>query len=155
ICEQGQLRLYRRLDVSSNDLIRHNGSATAAGRSSRPARTPFGEPDEEEGATPPAVTEVPLNMSALHSLSLELQRSIEYYNCELSPSQPIDTILLATPHAELEPLPARLADTLALTVLSAALPDSVFPEGDQAPTASGFSNARCWTALGLAMREMS
>lgn len=142
IVENGFLRLYRRLDISSDDLL------------ASPEGNPF-DPREDYLLTPAQTAFTSsFNLTSLNSLAMELQRSLDYYQREFLPVQPIGCVLLATSHPELDGLAETLAEALSLPVLSAGLlNDTLVANIECFDLKAPFDPVRAG-AIGLAMREL-
>lgn len=153
IMDHGQLRLYRRVDTGSDDLLTgRKTNAAAAGRSE--SSLLFNQEEEEAPAIKTPQSYGAINSSAANNLAIELQRSIEYYRREYPQSGAISHVLLATNDPELEALSAWLTDALSLELTVVAPPTAmaVTPDiGAQLSLPAGLSYLG---AAGLAMQEL-
>lgn len=155
IVDRGHIRLYRRVDVGSDDIVPGRGRSRnpitgelARGPLLWSEEGPEDAGDSLEGASP-AITS-----ATAGTLATEVQRSLDYYRREFPNAPTVTRILLATNDPEAEPLAEWLGQSLNL--------DCVLVEP---PVVSGVSRAlaaqleapeglRFVAAAGLAMRGM-
>ena len=151
----GQIRLYRRIDIGRDTLMLERSSMSESPRAAQGAgRVPFGEMAEEpepEFEAPPSDQPRVINPSAASSLTVELQRSLDYYGSQSPDEATIDLLVLAVPVPELAPLETWFTQAISIDTVMARL--SKFQQGGGAPNDP--ENVRYLCAAGLAMRELS
>jgi Tfp pilus assembly PilM family ATPase len=153
----GQIRLYRRIDIGRDTLmLERGGSGHEAPRaaSGSSGRVPFGEiadepepPIEISGSDQPRV----INPSAASSLTVELQRSLDYYGSQSPNEATIDLLVLAVPVPELAPLETWFTQAISIETAMVHLPKAL--QGGLMPKDPEGTRYLC--AAGLAMRELS
>jgi Tfp pilus assembly PilM family ATPase len=176
----GEIGLYRRISVGSDDLIK--GRKAAHGATNAPLSTP-GEapsvapllvtPDEPEPVyesranayamdddldedytrfdpIPPPDRYAALDVMSARSLATDLERSLDYYRRENPQSGSVQHILLTTDDPDLDLLPQWLSETLSLGVSLTPLPTCT----GQAATLDPRDSYRFMGAAGLAMRNL-
>jgi len=155
IVDHGQIRLYRRVDFGSDDLV--------AGR--RPTRGPGGlgghsservllgddapEPEVLREPTPGEIVQ-----SAATSLATELQRSLDYYRREYPQATTVSRTILATHDPQAEPLAEWLSQALRIDVEAAEPPISIDVGRAIASQLEAPHGLRFLAAAGLAMHEL-
>lgn len=160
VIEDGAIRLYRRVDVGSDNLFpppfAEGGPVTTTG-TARPPKASLltEEPEGEEyaprlgfshqngGATPYP----PMNMSAAQMLSLEVRRSLEYYRRENPHVTPVSGAILVTDSPDVQPFLPWLGQELGLTV-HLARPDDITILDALAPPHVTDTNAEAQSELG-------
>ncbi len=156
IMDQGPIRLYRRIDMGSRQLLPEI-SGLAGAPSSEAAPAPRGKAlgEEEENSwmgVRPASD--PNETTGIQSLAVELQRSLDYYEREYPDAPPIHNIVIITGLPALEPLANWLSETLHITTVVATMPataatDLALRSRLDEPTALRFLRAS-----GLAMQAL-
>jgi type IV pilus assembly protein PilM len=156
IVDHGDIRLYRRADIGSNDLI--------GGRTTRAPQRPGEEVpqgrmllggDQEPAPVPEDSTATGcLRSDVASSLATELQRSLDYYRREFPQSSAATRVLLATNDAELEPLAEWLSSALNLDVSLADPPASPGVSRSIAAQLEPPGGLRFLAACGLAMHGL-
>jgi len=150
----GQIRLYRRIDIGRDTLMLERPSlGQDSSRTSTGARVPFGELAEEAEAEPAQAEETPrvINPSVASSLTVELQRSLDYFGSQSPDEATIDRLVLAVPVPELAPLENWFTQAIAIETVMAKLPEC--PQGGW--RSEEVESVRYLCAAGLAMRELS
>ena len=152
---KGQIRLYRRIDIGRDSLIleRHGAPTAPFKAASSNSRVPFGDLHEEvdpEIAVPVDQPRV-INPSAASSLTVELQRSLDYYASQSPDEATIDRLVLAVPVPELAALETWFTQAISIDTVLAVVPAC---EGG-GPEISGQESVRYLCAAGLAMREIA
>jgi type IV pilus assembly protein PilM len=159
VLNQGQIRLYRRVDMGRNSLmtsVRPASSAAAPGN--KPAARLLYSEDEEEAAPAEEAseegTERQINVAAASSLVVEIQRSLDYYSSQYAQAEPVYRAVVATHDPELKPIAEWLAQALTMDTTVADLPTN----GAASPTVFARLEAsdglRYLGAIGLAMRTL-
>ena len=150
----GHIRLYRRIDIGRDTLMleRHGGGHEAPRSSPGTGRVPFGEVAEEAEPVPMVADDQSrvINPSAASSLTVELQRSLDYYGSQSPNESTIDLLVLAVPAPELAPLETWFTQAISIETVMARLPKSL--QGGLKP--SDPESVRYLCAAGLAMREL-
>lgn len=151
---KGQIRLYRRIDIGRDTLIieRSGAAADTVRPSTNSARVPFGDVPEEVAPEVDTHSDQPrlINPSSASSLTVELQRSLDYFASQSPEESTIERLVLAIPVPELAPLEAWFTQAIAIDTVIAGLPASrQTGSGDNGP-----ENVRYLCAAGLAMREL-
>lgn len=151
----GQIRLYRRIDIGRDTLMlgRNGGERETKRQALSTGRVPFGEVAEEPEPQPDVQTDQPqvINPSAASSLTVELQRSLDYYGSQSPNESSIDLLVLALPIPELAPLETWFTQAISIETVMARLPKSL--QGGNGPNEA--ESVRYLCAAGLAMRELT
>jgi type IV pilus assembly protein PilM len=159
IVDHGELRLYRRMDIGSDDLITGRQEVRPAGRRHEPGtRERILLSQEEEDFTPempPPVSHGEINSAAANSLALEVQRSLDYYRREYPRAHAIGYAVLATNDPELEPLGEWIKQALRLEMDVAEPPIAIGISRAIASQLEAPEGLRFLGASGLAMRELA
>lgn len=155
IVDHGQIRLYRRVDIGSDDLI--------TGRK----QPPFGRvedligrervllnEEEEPEVAPSSETHGQISSSSATTLATELQRSLDYYRREFPMAPAISRAILATNDPALEPLAEWLSEALRLDMVVAGPPIALGVSRAIAAQLEPPEGLRFMAAAGLAMREL-
>ncbi len=149
----GQIRLYRRIDIGRDTMmLERHGS----GRESAPStggRVPFGEvadDPQDDFASPDDQARV-INPSTASSLTVELQRSLDYFASQSPEESTIDRLVLTVPVPELAPLETWFTQAIAIETVMAKLPPAQYGGTKTDETES----LRYLCAAGLAMRELA
>jgi len=152
---QGQIRLYRRIDIGRDTLVlERTGASPGAQRPMATSeRVPFGEVPEEPEAEPEPLIGQPrvINPSAASSLTVELQRSLDYFASQSPDEAAIDRLVLAISAPELAPLETWFTQAISIETVIADLPASLRGSAD----ANEADRVRYLCAAGLAMRELT
>jgi type IV pilus assembly protein PilM len=157
IVDRGQVRLYRRIDLGSDDLIGGRQGSRSGGRS---GELPLGErmllaTHESEAPDEESVPETGgLLNAAAAALATEIQRSIDYYRREFPRAPAVSRIILATHDPQLEPLAAWLNQALQTDVLLSEPPIAVGTTRSVAAQLEAPDGLRFLGAAGLAMRTL-
>lgn len=156
IMDHGPIRVYRRIDLGSEHMtaemkaIQQPGDHIAADfdLSSVPAalRTDSWIADR----APAGMAE---NM-AVSSLTVELQRSIDYYQREYPEAAPINNIVIGTIEPALAPLAPVLAERLHITTTVAPVPTAGSPDPALVARLQEADGLRFFRAAGLAMQML-
>jgi len=150
-----QIRLYRRIDIGRETLILdRNGAAREAPRpTSGSGRVPFGEVADEQEQEAEQDDGQPrvINPSAASSLTVELQRSLDYYSSQSPNEATVDLLVLSVPTPELAALETWFTQAISIETKMARLPKAL--QGGLMPNDP--EGARYICAAGLAMRELS
>ena len=131
IMDQGPIRVYRRIDLGSRQIMAELDTLPKAPATpetgSQTARFNLdGSPAEEENTTWLA-GRIPSDISdntAVNSLTVELQRSLDYYRREYPDAAPVNSIVIVTGLSELETLAAWLSEKLHIGATVATIPAS-------------------------------
>src|SRR5579871_5441669 len=153
IMDEGLLRLYRRVDTGSDDLIASRRHASPTQQSTGRAllgNLPEQEMSEEQEPPPSGI-----NISAANNLAIELQRSIEYYRREYPNSEPIQRVLIATNDPELQPIVAWLSDALGMEMVTVSAQSSLALDPQVDAQLAPPDGLRFLAAAGLAMHELA
>ena len=119
-------------------------------------RVPFGEaPEEPQPATPTPDQPRLINPSAASNLTVELQRSLDYYSSQNPDEANINRLVLVTTSPELAPLQMWLSQANGMETILAALPAAQLRNPQTASLLEGIEGMRFLCAAGLAMRELS
>ncbi len=126
IMDQGPIRLYRRIDIGSHQLLSELGGLPANSASMpEPAVAlrgiPLAQTEHDPWADTPADPGPTENIAA-HNLALELQRSLDFYQREYPDAPAILNIVIITALPALEPLANWLSQTLQITARVATMP---------------------------------
>lgn len=123
ITDHGEIRLYRRVDVGSDELITGRSSRTAAGPAEvRPLWRDEEEVKEEEA---PGT----INAMASRILVTELQRSLDYYRREFPNAPPVTKLILATNDSALGMFGSWISEALGIDALIAGSPGNHVDRG--------------------------
>jgi type IV pilus assembly protein PilM len=151
----GQIRLYRRIDIGRETLIleRHGSTPEPSRSLAGSARVPFGELAEDTPEEPAPVDDQPrvINPSSASSLTVELQRSLDYFGSQSPEEATIDRLVLVVPVPELAPLETWFAQAISIDTVMAVLPAAL----QGATRTDDAESVRYMCAAGLAMRELS
>jgi type IV pilus assembly protein PilM len=151
----GQIRLYRRIDIGRDTLMLEKGGkigdSQRSGVSSE--RVPFGELADEPVAEPEPAADQPrvINPSSASSLTVELQRSLDYFASQSPDEATIDRLVLAVPVPELAPLETWFTQAISIETVLAVLP-AALQGGEKTDDPE---SVRYLCAAGLAMRELA
>ena len=162
IMDHGPIRVYRRIDLGSRQMLTELGNLTqsdAAFRTMAPipqvARYNLdGTPMETAAWSADRVTADLGENTAVSSLTVELQRSLDYYQREYPDAPPVSSIVVGTSEPGLESLAEWLSDKLHIAAVVAPVP--VSPNTDPALRArlTGPDSLRYLRATGLAMQAL-
>jgi Tfp pilus assembly PilM family ATPase len=177
ILDHAQIRLYRRLDIGSNDFIagRRGGSdasspglGEAEDSGSRPARTLLGDSEDTANLAPTAgMGGVPLGgggtlsdygeiiPQAAASLANEVQKTLDYYRREYPNATPIARIVLATNDPDAEGLSEWLSHALRIEVTVANNPVTPGLPPQTAQQLEPPNGLRFLGAAGLALHQLT
>jgi type IV pilus assembly protein PilM len=155
IVDHGAIRLYRRMDIGSDDLIagRDRGVAGIRLAEAEPKDRVLLGTEEETGA---AETE-PRGISQLaaSNLATELQRSLDYYRREFPQASSVTRIVLVTNDPEIAPLAEWLYQALRLEVTLAEPPISIETSRAIAAQLEAPSGLRFLGAAGLGLHRIA
>ena len=159
IMDQGPIRVYRRLDLGSRQLMSELDSLPKMNSASDTPQTARFNLDgslkeEESDAWTASRTPDTSDNTAVNSLTVELQRSLDFYRREYPDAPPVNSIVIVTGLSELEPLAAWLSEKLHIGATVATMPasaanDLVLRSRLDEPTALRFLRAS-----GLAMQTL-
>ena len=174
LSEQGEIRLYRRIDIGADALFPSHLAGVEDGGAGRSRPSILGEdPDADEPAmfrgmpmTPdlsPALNvdgtpAVPMSVPIARSLAQELRRSLEYYRRENPNANPVTQAVLISDSPDIAPFAPWLMQMLELDV-RLARPSEVSELGQVPPAyitapnaaASGYGELALLPALGLGL----
>jgi type IV pilus assembly protein PilM len=143
IVQDGQIRLYRQVDIGTDRLLasREGGPFNSAGTFQRFLMAD-GETlaDGEANAGPGEI-----DRGAGQDLANEIQRSLQYYRREVSDTDAVDRMVVATHDPEAAGLGLWLSEVLGLQAVTAAAPD----------TADDPSGMKYLAATGLAAQQLA
>jgi type IV pilus assembly protein PilM len=157
IVDHGRIRLYRRIDIGSDDLVLgRRASATEQEADNTRKPTLLGDDEEKRAdSTMPAVmTTGGISNSVAGSLATELQRSLDYYRREFPQAPAVSRTILATHDPDIEPLADWLKQALALEVTLAEPPISIGVSRAIAAQLEETEGLRFVAACGLAMHGL-
>lgn len=156
IADQGHIRLYRRVDIGSNDLIAGRQPASSLPLSQGGEAhervllgddAPFESPLLSEG-------EGEINAVAANNLATELQRSLDYYRREFPQAPAVTRVILATNDPEIDPLAQWLSQALAIDCIVAEPPISMGVSRALAAQLEAPEGLRYLGAAGLALNAL-
>lgn len=156
IVDHGAIRLYRRVDIGSNDLI--------AGRNRGARGLHLGEPEqkdrillsaEHEEETGTEEEKEGISQLAASNLATELQRSLDYYRREFPQAPAVTRIILATNDPEIAPLAEWLYQALRLEVTLAKPPITLGTSRAIAAQLEAPEGLRLLGAAGLGLHSIS
>ncbi len=164
IMDQGPIRVYRRIDLGSRQIMSELDALPKLNTTSDPevataqaARFNLdGSPAEEEkdvwtaSRTPSDTSD---NM-AVNSLTIELQRSLEFYRREYPNAPAVNSIVIVTSFAELEPLAVWLSQKLYIAATVATVPASAATDLALRSRLDEPTALRFLRASGLAMQAL-
>jgi hypothetical protein len=159
VISQGQIRLYRRIDMGRHNLF--TGAARVEAPTpqydSKPAARPLFTEEEEEPAAAesgPAAVARQINVAAASSLVVEIQRSLDYYSSQYTQAETVTHAVLATHDPELKALAGWLGQALSVEMAVAELP----ADGAASPAVfaqlDGPESVRYLGAVGLALHAL-
>ena len=164
IMDSGPIRVYRRIDLGSRQILSELAALPKANIASDPetaeplpVRFNLDGSQAEEEAKPRTAGRIASDISdntAVNSLTVELQRSLDYYQREYPDAPPVNSIVIVTSQPELEPLAAWLSEKLHIgasvaTIPASAATDLALRSRLDEPTALRFLRAS-----GLAMQTL-
>jgi type IV pilus assembly protein PilM len=178
ILDHAEIRLYRRLDIGSNDFIagrRAGSEASSPGGlggedegTARPARTLLGNDEDTANLSPPTgIGGVPLSgggslsdygeiiPQAAASLANEVQKTLDYYRREYPNATPIARIVLATNDPDAEGLSEWLSHALRIEVTVANNPVTPGLPPQTAQQLEPPNGLRFLGAAGLALHQLT
>lgn len=164
IMDQGPIRVYRRIDLGSRQIMaeldslpKTNTAPDTATTASQAARFNLdGSPAEIENASWVA-GRIPSDISdntAVNSLAVELQRSLDYYRREYPDAAPVNSIVIVTGLSELETLAAWLSEKLHIGTTVATIPASAASDLALRSRLDEPTALRFLRASGLAMQAL-
>jgi type IV pilus assembly protein PilM len=157
IIDQGTVRLYRRVDIGSDDLIsgrqRSGFNYDLPESGMRARRSLAGDDPKVDPDTPDSSPKI--SIASATNLAMEVQRSLDYYRREYPQANGITRTFIATNDLELEPLVAWLRETLRLDVEIARLPVAPNLLSGSEAQLNPTTGIRYLGAAGLAMRTLS
>jgi type IV pilus assembly protein PilM len=161
IMDKGPIRVYRRLDLGSRHILSELEALpkpvpTASDVAPTTRYNLDGSVAEEE-SSPWNSGRIASDISdntAVNSLTVELQRSLEYYQREYPDARPIHSIVIVTGQAELEPLAVWLSEKLHITATVATMPASAATDLALRSRLDEPTALRFLRASGLAMQTL-
>src|SRR5579884_358872 len=153
IMDESLLRLYRRVDTGSDDLISSRRQTNPVQQAT--GRALLGSLPEQEIDLGEVPSQSDINISAANNLAIELQRSIEYYRREYPNSEPINRVLVATNDPELQPIVAWLSEALGTEMVTVSPQASMILDPDVDALLAPPDGLRFLGAAGLAMHELA
>jgi len=116
-----------------------------------------GSPAEDEETKPRVSVRSASDISdntAVHGLTVELQRSLDYYQREYPDAPPVNSIVIVTGQSQLEPLAAWLSAKLHIAALVATIPASAATDLALRSRLDEPTALRFLRAAGLAMQAL-
>lgn len=150
IADEGRLRLYRRLDITTADLLPSRPEAAAApGQAATSSHlTLLGEPENEEPEEEQVQSAAgELNIAAANNLVIEMQRCLNFYRRECGQEEPFDYLIVATNVPALSRVAEWIASSTGMRVVS--VEHALVGREGEGPGGS----VRAVAAVGLAMFE--
>jgi len=156
IVDHGQIRLYRRADVGSDDLITGRRRPRPGGLESGggPERVLLTNEREDEAFEVSSEEYGRINATAASNLATELQRSLDYYRREFPQASAVGRGVLATNDPEAEPLADWISEALRMDMVVASPPIAIGVSRAIAAQLEPPEGLRFLAAAGLAMREL-
>lgn len=155
------IRMSRRIDIGADALIyqRQNSSVDSSANvaPNSKGRVPFGETQQEEATPERAMPDQPrmINPSAASNLTIEVQRSLDYYTSQFPDQPAVTQIVVVTTDPALSPLAAWLSQAIPMPTVIASLPAARTSNPQVALELAEPAGLRYLGAVGLAMREMA
>jgi type IV pilus assembly protein PilM len=159
IVDDGNIRLYRRVDSGSEQLLNPDQRTIDTPRPVE--RAPLGlasdflYEDEYDEAPAQPLSDDPFDTPAANSLAIELQRSIDYYRREYPGASLVTHVIIATQVPALEPFADWLSSALGVEATIAQIPAGGQVEPAVRELLESGERIRLLTAAGLAMRDLS
>ncbi len=155
IVDHGKIRLYRRVDIGSDDLI--SGRLPHRVRTLRPDekvsdRILLNNPGEEEVETEEIIPGT-LQQDVAETLAIEAQRSLDYYRREYPASATVARLLIATNDPDIEQYGEHIAETLRIDARMADAPVAMAISRQVASQMEAPNGLRYLGAVGLAMHS--
>jgi len=158
IMDHGPIRVYRRLDLGSRQLLaeREDPEPTKSFAEVPTFEMPAarynldGSLAADSGRTAPGISD----NNALNSLTVELQRSLDYYKREYPDAAPVGTIVIVASRPELNSLAEWMADKLQIEASMASLPTSGITDPALRSHLEAPESVRFLRASGLAMQGL-
>ena len=162
IMDQGPIRVYRHLDLGSRQILSElnamppiqDAPDTSAGQ---PVRFNLdGSPAEASNETwgSGRIASDISDNTAVNSLMIELQRSLDYYKREYPEAAAVNSIVIVTGLSELEPLAAWLSQKLHISAVVATIPASAATDLALRSRLDEPTALRFLRASGLAMQAL-
>lgn len=163
IMDHGPIRVYRRLDLGSRQILSELELPPKAAPAPMPTfETPIprfnldGSPAEGDSVARVA-GRIAVDISdntAVNSLTVELQRSLDYYQREYPDAPAVNSIVIVTGQSELEPLAAWLSEKLHIVTTIATIPASAATDLALRSRLDEPTALRFLRASGLAMQTL-
>ena len=149
ITHGGQIRLYRRIDIGKNSLLLDTVHGTKHGRLSFD--------DDSAVVSPVSDTESLrlLNPSTASTLSIEVQRSLDFFNNHGGEDVQIHRAVISTVNQELSSLDVWLTQSIPMETVICSMPMVRSLSESVALLLSPPAGMRYTCAVGLAMHELS
>lgn len=163
IMDHGPIRVYRRIDLGSRQMM-VDMDTQSQGNNAFKAMTPIpeiprfnldGSPVETEAWNPERATAGFTENMAVSSLTVELQRSLDYYKREYPDAPAINSIVIGTSQPELRPLADLLTERLHITAVVAPIPTAGMSDPALRTRLQEGDGLRFFRACGLAMQALS
>lgn len=166
IVENGPIRLYRRIDIGSTQVLPDLAVLTAAGAApdAAPLDVEAAEPgirldlagDAVPEETPSGVYEMePSDSSPAKGLLTELQRSMDYYHREYPEAPTVTNIVVACCAKEIKPFVSWLSSGIHVPATTASVASyATIADSTLKSTFDGVDSSRYLRAVGLAMRGL-
>ena len=157
IVEHGNIRLYRRVDTGSHQLM----SPPKGGVDRKEDGTIVREkmrmtaPIDEEPAVESETVKLGFDMMAANTLTLEVQRSLDYYKRECPDAGIVSSVTLVCNRPELESFARWISQSLQLEVVIAGIRTESQPQFSLLHLLQPPNSMRYLTSLGLAMRALT
>ena len=158
IMDHGPIRVYRRLDLGSHQLLaeKENPEPTQSFAEVPTFEMPAvrynldGSLAADSGRTAVGIAD----NNALNSLTVELQRSLDYYNREYPDAPPVGTIVIVATRPELNSLAEWISDKLQIETAMATLPTAGIADPAVRSRLEEPASVRFLRASGLAMQGL-
>ncbi len=133
IMDSGPIRVYRRIDLGSRQILSEIDALPKVSAASEPEKShnaparfnlDGSRAEEEKPQVAGRIASDISDNTAVNSLTVELQRSLDYYQREYPDARPVNSIVIVTGQSELEPLAAWLSARLHIAASVATIPAS-------------------------------
>ena len=150
ITRGGQIRLYRRVDIGRSKLLLDHMNAPKQGR------TPFDMTEEVPvEVVPNASISQLINPSAASTLTIEIQRSLDYYNSNSEDETPINRVVISTVYPELASLGTWMTQAIRIETVTSTMPMVRALAETVAMLLTPPAGLRYLCAVGLAMHQLT
>ena len=145
----GQIRLYRRVDLGRNQLV--VGQLNVP-QNKRVSFDMLGEKPQEDSVGG-SFSQI-INPSTASALTIEIQRSLDYYNNDAE-ENPINRVIISTVHSELASLGTWLTQAIPMETVISTMPMVRALAESVAMLLTPPAGLRYLCAIGLGMHELS